>query len=497
MRCIGLDLGTTKICGVAIDTDPPPGRVLGVVSREHNAGLPGAETWEHLQDPGRILAAAREALGELCAPAGTAASRLDGLCLTGQMHGVLYADERGQAVSPLMSWLDNRAGRPHPSGGSWADALSAAVGRRIASGYGAATHYYNRHHGLVPPQAAYLCTIMDYVTLQLTAGPAGVPRRPATDATIAASVGLADPLSGRSDPRALEAAGLERVLPSETLDAGSRVGSTAGGQGVPSGVPVFAPLGDNQAGFLGAVRDVEGMALLNIGTGGQISAWLPAGRAEGKAAVSASGRAEGSAGRPSVGLEVRPFPGGGVLLVGATLCAGKAYAVLEGFFRAVLEAFGERTEGALYERMNELAAAQGALAGEGLRVDTRFNGTRQDPWIHGAIQGITLRNLTPAALVRGFLEGIAGELRDHFAALVRLRGAPVRGLAASGNGLRLNPVLRQEAARRFGMPLLVPRLREEAALGAALAAAVGLGRYPGFRAAGQIIDYEGEEVGHG
>jgi sedoheptulokinase len=147
--------------------------------------------------------------------------------------------------------------------------------------------------------------------------------------------------------------------------------------------------------------------------------------------------------------------------------------------------------------MNELAASPGNSAGEGLRVDTRFNGTRRDPRIHGAIQGITLHNLTPAALVRGFLAGIAGELHGHFAALSRLRDAPVSGLVASGNGLRLNPALREEAARRFGMRLLVPRLREEAALGAALAAAVGLGRFPGFREAGQIIAYEGEEAGNG
>src|SRR3972149_6301501 len=143
MRCVGLDLGTTKISGVAIDTDPSPGRVLGVVSREHGAGLPAAEAWEHLQDPDRILAAAREVLGELSASTGPAAARLDGLCVTGQMHGVLYADAGGRAVSPLMSWLDNRAGQPHPAGGSWAQRLSAAAGRPIAAGYGAATHFYN------------------------------------------------------------------------------------------------------------------------------------------------------------------------------------------------------------------------------------------------------------------------------------------------------------------------------------------------------------------
>jgi sedoheptulokinase len=244
---------------------------------------------------------------------------------------------------------------------------------------------------------------------------------------------------------------------------------------------VFAPLGDNQAGFLGAVRDVEGMALLNVGTGGQVSAWLPS--------LPAGGKAHGS------GLEARPFPGGGLLLVGATLCAGRAYALLEEFFRSVLEAFGAGAETPLYDRMNELASRPVDPDVEGLGVDTRFNGTREDPHVSGAIQGINLRNLTPAALACGFLAGIAEELHGCYEALTRLRGAPVRDLAASGNGLRRNPALQRQIARRFGLALRLPRLREEAALGAALAAAVGLGRYPGFRAAGAIISYEGEEAG--
>ena len=490
MRCVGLDLGTTKISAVLIDTDPPPGRVLGVVSREHGAGLPAARPFEHLQDPERILAAARLALRGLYGPADPDTAHWDGMCVTGQMHGVLYADARGQAVSPLMSWLDNRAGQPHPAGGTWAQRLSAATGRPIAAGYGAATHFYNRHHGLVPPRAAWLCTVMDWVTWRLTGGSAGAAGsaagsadgstaggQPLTDATIAASVGLADPLTGRPDPRALREAVLEGLLLPEVVEAGSRVGSTSGEGGLPTGVPVFAPLGDNQAAFLGAVRDVEAMALLNVGTGGQISAWLPA----------------VPGGKLDAGLEARPFPGGGVLLVGATLCAGQAYALLEEFFRGVLEAFDGRAEGALYERMNALAGDSEETGAGGPFVDTRFNGTREDPRISGSIGGITLRNLTPAALVRGFLAGIAGELHSRYAALVRLRAAAPGGLVGSGNGLRRNPALREEAARRFGMRLLVPRLREEAALGAALAAAVGLGRWPGFRAAGQIIRYEEEE----
>ncbi len=480
MRCAGLDLGTTKISAVLIDTDPPPGRVLGVVSREHGAGLPAARPFEHLQDPERILAAAREALRALDGPNGSAgpeAAGWDGMCVTGQMHGVLYADARGQALSPLMSWLDNRAGQPHPAGGSWAQRLSAAAGRPIAAGYGAATHFYNRHHGLVPPRAAYLCTVMDWVTWRLTGGSAGAGR-PVTDATIAASVGLADPLTGRPDPRAMREAALDGLLPSEVVEAGSRVGSTAGEGGLPRGVPVFAPLGDNQAAFLGAVREVEAMALLNVGTGGQISAWLPAipgGEARRRAGGAAVPRRRGAAGGR------HPLRGAGLRFAGRVLPRSA------GGFR--------RAGGSGPLRADERAGRglRGHRRAGGPLVDTRFNGTREDPRITGSIGGLTLRNLTPAALVRGFLAGIAGELHGHYAALVGLRAAAPGGLVGSGNGLRRNPALRAEISRRFGLPPRLPRLREEAALGAALAAAVGLGRYPGFRAAGQIIRYEEEE----
>src|SRR5262249_44555588 len=56
----------------------------------------------------------------------------------------------------------------------------------------------------------------------------------------------------------------------------------------------------------------------NVGTGGQVAAWV------GEFVH-------------DVALETRPFPGGGYLLVCAGLSGGRSYAVLEGFFRRVLE----------------------------------------------------------------------------------------------------------------------------------------------------------------
>ena len=39
-------------------------------------------------------------------------------------------------------------------------------------------------------------------------------------------------------------------------------------------VPVSVAIGDNQASFLGSVRDIDNSVLVNIGTGSQISAVL-------------------------------------------------------------------------------------------------------------------------------------------------------------------------------------------------------------------------------
>ena len=81
--------------------------------------------------------------------------------------------------------------------------------------------------------------------------------------------------------------------------------------------------GDNQASFLGAAGDEENILLVNMGTGGQIS-------------VLSSQYFSGD------GIEARPFLNRKYLLAGASLCGGKAYALLEQFFRKIVkEATGQ------------------------------------------------------------------------------------------------------------------------------------------------------------
>ena len=43
--------------------------------------------------------------------------------------------------------------------------------------------------------------------------------------------------------------------------------------GLPVGIPVFVPIGDNQASFLGSVANRHSQLAINVGTGGQVSAY--------------------------------------------------------------------------------------------------------------------------------------------------------------------------------------------------------------------------------
>ncbi|MBB6694318.1 hypothetical protein H7B90_23260 [Cohnella xylanilytica] len=440
---IGVDIGTTSICGVLLDA--ANGRIVKSITKENTAGLPSSETWEFTQDASVIWDLALRIVGKLRAEAGY----VSGIGVTGQMHGILYVDEAGAPVSPLYTWQDRRGGLPGEDGVSYVDRLRRLTGYPVAAGFGMATHYYQQQHGLVPERAAALCTIPDYVAMRL----AGLAR-PATDPTNAAGLGLYDLRKLGFDLAALQRAGIDPDLLPKQVPSGTVIGRT------PDGIPVVSAIGDNQASFLGAVRNVRSSALLNVGTGSQISAY-------------ADRYSEAEE------IETRPFPGGGYLLVGASLSGGKSYAMLERLFREICILFSGTAIPDIYAAMNLLAEDE-PEPGSKLTVNTSFFGTRADPHRLGTIGGIGPANLTARHLIVGVLEGMAEELHGYFAKFPSPVKDRLTALVASGNGVRSNDALRRMLEKRFGLPLEVPEDREEASRGAALCAGVGVGIYPGF-----------------
>lgn len=447
---LGLDIGTTKLCAVAVQAESR--QLLAVEDALNEAQLP-AEPDAAEQDARVILAQALALLARLLARPELAGARPLALGVTGQMHGVVLVDAAGTPLSPLITWQDGRGNRPAATGRTYAaelaqrlgDGALADTGCTPASGYGAVTLLRLREEDLLPAGARAL-TIHDLLVRTLCG-------RALTDPTDAASWGIFDVRHGA---RWLPGASAALELPADIFPEIAPTGSVAGGLlphvaaiiGAPTGLPVAVAIGDNQASFLASVPARAETVLLNLGTGGQMS--VPVDRYT-----------------SAPGLDTRPLLPGLWLLVGASLCGGRAYQVLERFFAAVgRELFGSDSAEALYEAMNRLAAQANEDCG-GLTASTRFAGTRLDPAARGELHDIDIANLTPGNLTRAVIAGMVEELAEFYA-LAQHAGAHPTHLAASGNAVRRNPLVRQTIERRFNLPLHLPSFQEEAAVGAAL-----------------------------
>ncbi len=425
---IGLDIGTTTISAIVVHT--ATGDTPVVRNIPNDTTLPSPHPAAHLQNPAAILTKIHTLLDELL----TVCPAVCAIGITGQMHGILYFDDDGCAVSPLYTWQDG-----HATPEICAD-ITEKTGYPISPGYGLATHVALSHEEAVPETAVGLCTIMDYVAMGLTGA-----KRPLLHATNAASLGLYDLSQGGFDTAALEKLPLSPAfLPKVVTDCRVLGEYTTSSRPI----PVTVAIGDNQAAFLGSVREPEKTILVNIGTGSQVSLCL----------LDTVGILTGA-------VETRPYLGDSVLVSGSGLCGGRAYAILERFFRRYAVMLG-LPDSAQYELLNRLAA-EGMSTGYVLDVRTTFCGTREDPTLRGQIAGIDEDNFTPEGLAAGVLTGMAMELYNMVEKIIP---SDRTVLVASGNGVRKNPVLRQILQAVFGLPLCMPAHQEEAAFGAAMSA---------------------------
>ena len=434
--CVGIDIGTTTVCAYVLRLSD--GVPVGIYNIRNASDLPPQFSGDKRQDANLLYDRVQRLIDALLRRYPTVCA----IGFTGQMHGILCCDIDGNALTPLYTWQDQRAGIGEENA---VKTISELTGYRIAAGYGLATYYALMREDAVPTETTRICTVMDYTAARLCGICADMMHM-----TNAASLGLYDIQNECFDSTALAVLGINPGILPRVTDVPEVIGTYRG-------IPVTVPIGDNQASFLGAVRDTNTSVLANFGTGSQISLLTSKGPA-----VSCSGA-----------VEVRPFMEERCLLSGSALCGGRAYAMLEKFFRAFVVAAGHEDK-EQYTVLNRLAGeGMAAIGTEGqLQVRTTFCGTRDHPDDTGAILGIREELFTPSALTAGVLCGMAQEL---FAMYETMPHEHITQLVASGNAIRRNPVLRHALSEVFGMQVLVPAEQEEAAFGAAMFAAVGAG----------------------
>jgi len=463
---LGIDVGTTTICGIALNQD---GGLLAYVEKPNDAAVADLPFGRFEQQPDRIRQRVIDVLGELAIRAGGAA----GIGLTGQMHGMLCVDADNRPVSPLVTWQDGRCLEPLDGGSALEQMLErvpaetwADCGCRPASGFMGSTLFWMCRNGMLPTNARKVSFIHDWIGGVL----AGQP--PVTDPGDAGSAGVFDLSNLCWHEEIIQALGLPADLLPPVRESGEMVGGlcpeVASATGLKAGTPVCNAVGDNQASVIGSIAEPERSILINLGTGGQISWAIPRFR-----------RAER--------METRYLPRQRFMLVGASLCGGRAFAWLNDVVRAWLREFGVEMEREhVYERLSALAAV--GFLSEPLVARTTFAGTREDPLLRGAFENVAMDNFRLADVSRALLQGMVAELCEYYDSA----GGDARHdtVVASGNAVRKNPLLRELIETRLRRRVVVPAHREEAAYGAALLAAVGVGIFTGLDEAGQCIRYE-------
>ena len=423
---IGIDTGTTSISIVAINESR---EVIDSVTVNHEAFIKGEFPESRVQNPERILEIVMASLNSITSKLGQPSA----IGFTGQMHGILYVNDRGEAVSPLYTWQDN-------SGNIIVNSKSSLQilhehGLTCSSGYGISTHFYLQRTGKIPPDAVKFTTISDYIAMRMCGN-----KLPVLSAEMAAGLGAFNVREKKFEIDKLKSAGVDiSFVPSVSEKC-------IVNENYKNQFTILNSMGDNQASFKGSVEDPDKTLLLNIGTGSQVSFMT-------REFVDVSGD-----------IELRPY-GDDYILAGSALCGGRAYAMLEGFYREIA---GRDCYSLMAEHAESFLKSHGL--NQAWEVDTRFNGTRSDPDITGSITGITAGNFCPGALTVGVIRGILEELRGMYESMKSLTGRSASVIIGSGNGLRKNEIMRRLAGEIFGIEVRLTEGKEEAARGAAMCA---------------------------
>ena len=416
MKTAGIDIGTTTISGVVLEKEENgQAKILEAKTVENGCFIETGNEWERIQYAKEIVERAVNLLDYFLEKY----PHVERIGLTGQMHGIVYVDKEGNCVSPLYTWQDARGSICDGDQIPLTEEIRERCQIHAASGYGLVTHIYNIRHNLVPDSALSFCTIMDYFGMYLTGR-----KKPLVHVSNAAGFGFFDSHKMCFEKEKLAEMGVDvNWLPDVCTGIG----------------------------------DEENILLVNMGTGGQIS-------------VLSSQYFSGD------GIEARPFLNRKYLLAGASLCGGKAYALLEQFFRKIVkEATGQ--EQPLYKVMEKMARTGKDLNSERpesrkIKVETTFDGTRVNPEKSGSITQICSENLTPEDFCYGVLKGMSTELYQMYMTIQKGIGIKIRRMIGSGNGLRKNPVLCEIIEDMFKAELVLAECEEEAATGAAMSSSM-------------------------
>lgn len=423
------------------------------------------------QDPADWWEAVALSTRRLLLEAGRAPEDVAAVGFSGQMMACLPVDAGGDPLTDAIIWADQRAQRE----AEWlrerigAEEVYRITGHRASPSYTAAKLLWQREHQ--PELFATTHRILqpkDFVAYRLT----GIM---ATDYSDASGTNLFDLNQRRWSERIMERLELPMellppALPSSTI-IGGVTREAAEATGLAYDTPVVIGGGDGACATVGAGVVLPSDAYNYIGS----SSWISIVSTE-----------------PLYDPEQRTFTFAHLdpryfFPTGTMQCAGGSYDWLDRLLR------GDAGQ-PLYHELDALAASA-PVGAQGLLFLPYLIGERSPHWNPNAracFVGLSMAH-GRAEIARAVLEGVALNLRTILGAF-RQQGARIDALRVIGGGAK-SPLWRQILADVLEVPLLRPRLAAEAtALGAAIAAGVGVGLLPDYGAAADWVSVQQGEA---
>jgi xylulokinase len=443
---LGLDLGTGSSRALLVDTS---GRVRHSFSSPHRDIQMLRPLWAE-QDPDDWWQASQAAIRGVLSQAGVDGSAIQGIGLTGQMHGLVLLDAAGDVIRPALIWCDQRSQKQ-------VDFINETVGPEqvlkstanpVLTGFTLPKLLWIRDNE--PETFGKIRKILlpkDYARYRLTG-------EFATDVSDASGTALFDVTkrtwsATMTDRLGLDASILPKAFESSEI-TGTVSAQAAGLTGLREGTPVVAGAGDQAASAIGNGIVEPGTVSCTLGTSGVVFAYLK------EPAYDPQGR---------VHTFCHAIPGVWHVM-GVTQGAGLS-----------LQWFRNRlAPGCGYDDLtaDAILSPPGAdglfwlpyLMGE---RTPHLDANARACWI-----GLTAKH-TRSEMVRSILEGVCYSLRDGLEIISEL-GAKPKLVRLSGGGAR-SPFWHQLFADTFETTVATLETQEGSAYGAALLALIGTGEY--------------------
>ena len=452
---IGIDLGTSGTKTVLFDQT---GKVIASHTIEYPLYQPQNGYAE--QDPADWREAAFATVRAVMDKSGVSASDVKGIGLSGQMHGLVMLDEKGEVLRRSIIWCDQRTAAEceEITAKVGAERLIEITANPALTGFTASKILWVRNHEpAIYAKCRHILLPKDYVRYCLTG-------EFATEVSDASGMQLLDIPKRQWSEEVLEKLDIDKSLLAKVYESpevtGTLTADAAAKCGLQAGIIVVGGAGDNAAAAVGTGVVKDGRAFTTIGTSGVVFAHT-------------SGITIDPKGRVHTFCCAVP---GAWHVMGVTQGAGLSLKWFRDQF-CDTEKSTARLMGVDEYYLMDKAALASPIGANKLLYLPYLMGERTphlDPNARGVFFGLSGMH-TKRDMLRAVMEGVTYSLRDCVE-VCREMGVNVSDMMACGGG-GSSPVWRQMLADLYGCPVKTADSKEGPALGVAILAMVGAGLY--------------------